>query len=564
MNVLYFILLIGVLIFVHEFGHFVFAKLFSVKVLRFSLGFGPALLRFRRKETEYVVAWLPLGGFVSMLGSDPAEEVPEEDRHRAYFARPLWQRFLIASAGPLFNLVFPVTIYFLFYYSHATLPPATVGAVFPNTPAARAGLRPGDRIVRIGSEEITYWLDLQGTVAEAAGRELELEIERDGERISTTIVPDETVLVSRLGRKRTVGRIGIASHYLGPRLGVLGEHSPASLAGLRTWDRVKAVDGEPITRWFELERALARAAGSTLTLELARPVPKAEDGGGDGDDKAEETEPAEPPETTLSVTVDVPEDGRLSSLGLYPGEFFVAEVGEGSPAARAGLRRGDMLVATDDVVCPTWDVCIGWMLRQPNEPHVVTWIDHLAPERGLQVARVDVEVETRIGEYKEEQRIPVVGLKNRSPLIPEARIENRRRLSYAVVRSVEKNLEVVAVTVYGFLMIVRGDISTKSLGGPIMIYNIAGKAAEKGWDEYLWVMALISINLGIINLLPIPMLDGGHIVFVAIEAVKRRPLSLRSRAIATYVGLSMLIFLMLFAFKNDIERYWEDITSVFR
>ena len=132
------------------------------------------------------------------------------------------------------------------------------------------------------------------------------------------------------------------------------------------------------------------------------------------------------------------------------------------------------------------------------------------------------------------------------------------------MNSVTKNLEVVSVTAYGFLMMVRGDISTKSLGGPIMIYNIAGKAAEKGWDEYLWVMALISSNLGLINLLPIPMLDGGHILFVLIEAVKRGPISLRTRAIATYVGLSFLIFLMLFACKNDIERYWEDITSLFR
>ena len=185
MNVLYFILLIGVLIFVHEFGHFVFAKLFGVKVLRFSLGFGPPLLRFRRHETEYVVAWLPLGGFVSMLGSDPAEEVPEQDRDRAYFARPLWQRFFIALAGPLFNLVFPIAIYFLFYYSHATLPPATVGAVFPNTPAARAGLEPGDRIVAIDGQSVRYWLDLQGTVADAAGQELKLELERDGDSPGT-------------------------------------------------------------------------------------------------------------------------------------------------------------------------------------------------------------------------------------------------------------------------------------------------------------------------------------------------------------------------------------------
>ena len=555
MSALWFVVLIGVLIFVHELGHFVFAKAFGVKVLRFSLGFGPTLARIQRGETEYVIAWLPLGGFVSMLGSDPTEEIPEADRHRAYFARPLPQRFLIALAGPLFNLVFPVAIYFVFFYSHATLPPAAVGAVFPNTPAARAGLQPGDRIVELDGRPIRYWSDLQGTVSEAAGQELRVTLERDGEKVVTTLVPDEHEVVSRLGRRRKIGRIGVGSQYLGSQVGVLGSSSPAGLAGLQTRDRVTAADGKPITRWFELERRFRKAAGRPITLDVSRAAspPPSE---GDGE--------AEAPASNHRVTLEVPSDGRLASAGVFPGDAFVAEVEAGSPAAAAGLEVGDMLVATDQVVCPTWGVCLEWMLRQPDDPHVVAYISHRAPEHGLRYARIDVEVRSELGDYKEEQRIPVVGIRNRSLLIPETPVENEDRLAYAVVSSVEKNLEVVAVTLYGFLMIVRGDISTKSLGGPIMIYNIAGRAAEKGWEEFLWVMALISINLGIINLLPIPMLDGGHLVFVVIEAVKRGPISLRTRAVATYFGLSLLIFLMLFAFKNDLERYWDDITSVFR
>ena len=552
MNTLWFILLIGVLIFVHELGHFVVAKACGVKVLRFSLGFGPPIVSFTRGETEYVVAWLPLGGFVSMLGADPSEDIEPEDRDRAYFAQPLWQRFAIALAGPAMNLVFPVAIYFVFFYSQTTLPPAAVGTVFADTPAAAAGLKPGDRIVRIGDVPIRYWTDLQGLVSQSADQRLEIEVERQGERIVTSLTPSSQEIVSRSGRKSKVGRMGIAAHFLGSHVGVLGASSPAAQAGLQTFDRVVAVDGVSIDRWYEVERALAGAAGRRLRLRVVRDEPII------GEALTLHTG------RTLELELTVPGDGKTGTAGLYPGEHFALEVDEGTPFWGAGMRAGDMLVSADDTLCPTWDACISWMVRRPEETHVVGFIRGAEPEAGIQHAPVRVEFETRIGDYREERRVPVLGARNRTLLVAPEPIKNEARLAYAAVNSVTKNLEVVSVTAYGFVMMLRGDISTKSLGGPIMIYNIAGKAAEKGWDEYLWVMALISINLGLINLLPIPMLDGGHLLFVLIEAVKRGPISLRTRAIATYVGLSFLIFLMLFAFKNDIERYWEDITSLFR
>ncbi len=552
MNTLWFILLIGVLVFVHEFGHFVVAKACGVKVLRFSLGFGPPIVSFIRGETEYVVAWLPLGGFVSMLGADPSEDIEPEDRDRAYFAQPLWQRFAIALAGPAMNLVFPVAIYFVFFYSQTTLPPSAVGTVFAGTPAAAAGLKPGDRIVRIGDSPIKYWADLQGLVSQSAGERLEVEVDRQGERIVTSLTPATQEIVSRSGRKSKVGRMGIAAHVLGSHIGVLGASSPAAQAGLQTFDRVVAIAGAPVDRWYEVERALAGAAGARLRLRVVRDEPII------GEALTLHTG------RTLEIELPVPADGRSSTAGLHPGEHFALEVDEGTPFWAAGMRPGDMLVSADDTLCPTWDACISWMVRRPKETHVVGFMRGGEPEAGIQHAPVRVEFETRIGDYREERRVPVLGARNRTLLVAPEPIKNEARLAYAAVNSVTKNLEVVSVTAYGFLMMVRGDISTKSLGGPIMIYNIAGKAAEKGWDEYLWVMALISINLGLINLLPIPMLDGGHLLFVLIEAVKRGPISLRTRAIATYVGLSFLIFLMLFAFKNDIERYWEDITSLFR
>ena len=151
MTLLYFVIFIGVLIFVHEMGHFIFAKLFDVKVLKFSLGFGPKMLGFRKGETEYVVAWVPLGGFVRMLGEDPDDDVRPLDEGRAFHQKPLWQRYIVILAGPAFNLIFPVIIYFIFFAAQTHLPPSTVGTVFQGQPAAEAGLMPGDRIVAIDS-----------------------------------------------------------------------------------------------------------------------------------------------------------------------------------------------------------------------------------------------------------------------------------------------------------------------------------------------------------------------------------------------------------------------------
>jgi regulator of sigma E protease len=148
--------------------------------------------------------------------------------------------------------------------------------------------------------------------------------------------------------------------------------------------------------------------------------------------------------------------------------------------------------------------------------------------------------------------------------VTDDKVPNEERFTRAVKRAVLKTGEVVALMAVGLVRLIEGKISFKTVGGPIMIFDIAGKAARKGWENFLWIMALISINLGLLNLLPIPVLDGGHILFIAIEAVKRKPVSLRAREIASLVGLSLLILLMIFAFKNDIERYWKDIVDAFR
>jgi len=197
MTFVYFILFIGPLIFVHELGHFLFAKLFDVKVLKFSLGFGPRAVGFHKGETEYVVAWFPLGGYVKMLGEDPNDEIKPDDQGRAFNQKPLWQRYIIVLAGPAFNLIFPIIIYFFFFAGQDSLAPAVVGRVIIGRPAAEAELRPGDRILAIDGTEVRYWDTMKDLIADRAGEPIRFTIERAAHTLQTIL---QRCLVGRIQR----------------------------------------------------------------------------------------------------------------------------------------------------------------------------------------------------------------------------------------------------------------------------------------------------------------------------------------------------------------------------
>jgi regulator of sigma E protease len=256
MTIVYFIILIGVLIFVHELGHFLFAKLFDVKVLRFSLGFGPRAGGFRRGETDYVVAWVPLGGYVKMLGEDPKDEIKPEDQGRAFNQKPLWQRYIIVLAGPAFNLIFPIFIYFVFFAAQTHMTPSVVGKVFPGQPAEEAGLRPGDRVVTIDGNPVRYWEDLQGLISDHAGEPLRFTVERDGQSFERYITPREQVTRNRLDMEERVGRIGVSPRFELAQVGISNPTSPAARAGLRTGDIITSANGVRVDRWSQLQKLL--------------------------------------------------------------------------------------------------------------------------------------------------------------------------------------------------------------------------------------------------------------------------------------------------------------------
>jgi regulator of sigma E protease len=540
--------LLGVLILVHELGHFLVAKIFGVKVLRFSLGFGPKLFSVTAGDTEYRLSLVPLGGYVRLLGEDPSEPVAEIHRAETLFAKPLWQRYAIVVAGPLANLILPVAIYFVHYAGQRTLLPPTIGTVLSGLPAANAGLRPGDRVETIDGKTIRYWEDLEERIAASAGATLRFGIRRGAEAEERDVKP---VIQERRGTFRlreTAGWIGVSPRFQLPEVGVADAASPAAEAGLRTFDFITAVNGTPVTHWAEFERSLARAGASPLRIAYLRgthsALPFAH---------IEIQDPGTA--VVIPATVFDSEGGRRYETGLLSSELFVYSVEPGSPADRMGLRRGDQLLELDGGRLEHWDILRQRLTAHPERKFRMAWMTPAGTRREAEFMQ---EVRSELDPYRQEEKRLVFGATNRFAWKTDDPLPIKNRFFYALGHSLSRTQQIVVAMSQGLVEIVRGQVPFSSLGGPLTIGYAAGVAAEQGLAQYLWLMALLSINIGLLNFLPIPILDGGLLMFFTIELFKGRPPSARARQISSYVGLVFVVLLMAFALKNDVVRFLLD------
>jgi regulator of sigma E protease len=341
---------LGVLIVIHEFGHFLFAKASGVGVLTFSVGFGPKLWKKKIGETEYALSAFPLGGYVKMVGEDPDEEVQQVDIGKSFAHKRLWQRIAIVAAGPGFNLllaVFFLMIVFTFY--GVPVLSTQVGGVEAGSPADRAGIRKGDRIVAVNDQSVGEWEELSKRIKESQGRPLNLKIRRDSQDLVVTAEPTKRESRTIFGEKREEWMIGIGSH---------------------------------------------------VTIEKGNP--------------------------------------------------------------------------------------------------------------GL-----------------------------------------------AIVKAVQQTYDYAKLTLVALYKMISGEVSPRNLGGPILIAQMAGQQAQEGLGSFLGFMAILSINLGVLNLLPIPVLDGGHLLFFLVEAIIGKPVAVKHREVAQQVGIFLLMLLMIYAFYNDIARFFE-------
>jgi regulator of sigma E protease len=428
-SILPFLFVLGVLVFVHELGHFLVARWHGVRVLTFSLGFGPKILSFKRGDTEYCVSAVPLGGYVKMAGEN-ADSGEGEVSHKPdeLLAKTKWQRFQVYVAGPMMNIVTAVVILTGVYYHGAPEAayqknPAVVGHVAPDSPAARADIRKGDLIVSVGGRQTPTWDQFAIEVMPKANREIELVVARDGVQRTVRLTP-----ASRTSFE--IGDIGVAPDFH-PQIAILNPGEPAANAGLLVGDVVLAVNG-----------------------------------------------------------VETDYDSLLKSI---------------------------------------WG--------SPSKPLTLT-IERDKARRDVTVTPVLVDNQGRIGVTLNaaEERIVAAGF------------------TQAMRLSVQENVKSATLIFRTFGELFKGEASPKQLMGPVGIARLSGAYARLGWIPLFTLMAMLSMNLAILNLLPIPMLDGGHIFIMAIEGAARRDFSLRVKERMLMAGFVVIMTLMVTVIYNDLMR----------
>jgi regulator of sigma E protease len=554
MDLLYFIILVSSLIFVHELGHFMFAKAFGVKVITFSLGFGPKVLRLRGRETEYCVGLLPLGGYVRMLEASKSDIVLPEDRNRTFESLSLYKRLLVVLAGPVMNLAFPVLLYFSVFVTDGPFLPPTVGVVLPDHPA-EGKLFPGDRIMAVNGEDIGTFDELKRIVSNNPGKPLRLKVFRNSKHVQVEIVAEETVERREFDIVRKVGTIGIQPSAPAGVIGIPDPDSPAYRAGLRTFDVVTHVAGRPVRRYMDVEETLVSNRGETVPVTYLRPVSVADALGGLADMAVFEA-------GMVALTPDPAASTFVERAGIELADLYAAVVPEDSYLYKAGLRPGDKILKLDDQLVPAWSTFRERVLAAPDRPHR---IDYLAARDGrVHSGTFQMRREEFTDEHGQSFARYVLRVQHWIPLAPESRVEHPAPIRYALSKAVEETVDVTRFILVGIVRIIQGRASLKSLSGPITIYEVAGEEGRKGADYFIWVMALISINLGLLNLLPIPVLDGGHLMFFMLEGILRTPVPLRAREVAHIIGMAILLGLMVLAFKNDVEKRWDVIVGQVR
>lgn len=562
-----FIILFGVLVFVHELGHFLVNKAFGVYVEKFSIGFGPKVIGKKVGETEYQLAAIPLGGYVKMLGDEPGKEVPPELAHRAYLNQAPLKRMAIVMAGPIVNIVFPIVIYFIIFVLGVQRIENRVGFVEPNSPAQRAGLQIGDRIAEVDGEQVFKWNQIDDYFKANPGKAISIVVKRDGQQERLKAILESKESPNKFGEIVPQGFLGISFQYLVPRVIVDQERSAAYRAGIRTGDWVRRVCGKEIYSFDQIEGAYQTCASQQVGFELDRPNVEAVSGGSVWTDlKHAQRELSTKEKFGERVVVELSrKKGRsLKEEGICNVGTMVDRVTEGSPAEKAGFQKGDVIVSISGQLIDRWDDLAERVEKSDGKPMKFV-IRRNGSEMAVGVTAVRMEIpDPLLGKDSSSGKeaayrigvLPVNGMLQTSTIT-----ERYLNPVTAVYHAVRDTVYLGYLTVVAMEKLVTGKLSSKILGGPIMIYKFAGQSYQsagggiQGIVSFLQVMALLSMSLGILNLLPIPILDGGHVVFYIIEAIRRRPLPSRVIEWASQVGFVVLMAIICLAFYNDIVRW---------
>jgi regulator of sigma E protease len=536
--ILPFVVLISLTVFVHELGHFMVAKYFGVRVEVFSIGIGKKIWKRRRGDTEYAISLLPIGGYVKMFGDEMGAEVESTQKQYSFVHKPVLQRIGVVLAGPFMNLFFSIFLFIAIAMVGEDQKAPVVGDISEASVAYQVGFRSGDKVVEVGEKAIRTWAEFQAKMSQSIGQELVVKVShRSGAEETLKLTPQSMPDMGLLSLNKTMGSVpGLTNLASEPGVGVAKVDSWAYRAGFRTGDFISKVNGQDVKYWREAEDKLLKAT-APFKVTVIREQSK---------DKFEPTE--------LEIN-EAPTGATFADVGLERGELFLAKVMPGTPAEVAGLKVGDKLLEIQGTPVNQWDV-------------VQNTVKSFKQEDGSLKLKVE-----RSGELKTFEIIPVMtsttspqGLREDRftigivpwlfPSIPEITSVKYGLSLDAFARGLERTWEVTAMTLLSFVKLFKAEISPKNISGIISIGQAASETFKMGLSQFFSMMGVISINLFILNLLPIPVLDGGHMVFYTIEFLKGSPLSLRKIEMAQRFGIVVLMSLMVFALFNDFSRFF--------
>lgn len=531
------IVLFGVLVFIHELGHFTVAKLSDVYVERFALGFGPAIFKKKWGETEYAICLFPLGGYVKMRGEEMDDAKASDPR--SFAAKSVWTRIAIVSMGPISNLILPVLLFSALFFVGVPFPIPQIGSVIPGYPAQKAGLKAGDKILKVQGKAVSTWNEMTQALNPRSGQVTEITYERENKIEALKLVPVSEMAPNVYGEKQMVGRIGVDLQPYRPVIGIFNSTADAAKTGLKTGDIIAAINGKKISYWWEFENAFSTS--KTKKVQIERLL----------DNKTE------------TLTFDLSSFPSLTKAGIERGELFIREIRPNSIAEEKGLKIGDKIVSLNGVNVDSWHAFRKQIQSNQGEEVVIGLLRNGSPTE-IELIPKEITQKDELTQAKRKTRqLGVISCA--IPSRPATQIERYLNPFKALKRGFQETYEISITTLVGLGRLVSGKLSLNALGGPISIFYLAGSSYRiGGWHSFLRMMAILSITLAILNFLPIPVLDGGHLFFFLIEAIKGSPVQTKVLQMAHQVGLMIVIGLMVLVFYVDINRFLVDwIRSLF-
>ncbi len=564
--------LLGILIFIHELGHFLAAKWCGVRVEIFSIGMGKKIFKFKKGETEYALSLIPIGGYVKLTGQDPREEIGPELSQKSFRAKSLWQRSIIVLAGPLFNAILALLIFVMLFVAGNQVVSPVLERVLAHSPASEAGFQSGDRVALIESTDGKKFRprelpQLLNYVGDNAGNPLRFEILRKGDKtpISIHYTPEEKVAKDfYLQVPKVQGTIVGAERIARGSMLFISKDSLLYREGLRSGFMVERVDlrGGPVTesfeirRYYELENSWARIAA------IARSLPDAQLELHGYQALTEQLEPIIPKEgetipkasTVISWTANrQPTLSSLPAVGAYSIELLIHGLAEGTPAEKIGLKAGDYLLKLNDKDVLSFDSFRTEIqtLARHGKTMSLTWLRDGSPMSGDVVPEKTMTEDPVTMAQKEQFQIGIRFFPNM--VEPHTEILRAEGPIDALVLGWTQTVKMTSTMLRSFYHLFNRDISMKTLGGPLRIGQIAGDSVKMGARAFFSMMAFISLNLFVLNLLPIPVLDGGHLLLFLFEGLTRREPNQKFVEVWSTAGFLALMTLMLVVTRNDLS-----------